>query len=149
MAHAILVAATAATAAGSILGAGSESKALRGEAAQLDYNAGQRRASSQRQAIDERRDADLAGSRALALAAASGGGADDPTVVNLVSGIHGEGEFRALTALYDGNTDAAQMEREADARRKEAKIAKRTGYLKAAGSILSSGSTLYDRFGGK
>lgn len=148
MAQALVAVGAVASGASTILGARSEAKQLKSEAAQLEYNAGQQRAASQRQAIDERRDADIAGSRALALAAASGGGADDPTVVNNIARISGEGEYRALTALYNGEVDARQMERDAVMRRKEAKNVKTASYLKAAGTILSAGSTLSDRFKG-
>lgn len=148
MAHALVAAGAVLSAGSTILGAGSEAKQLKSEARQLEYNAGQRRASSQRQAIDERRDADLAASRALALAAASGGGADDPTVVNNIAKISGEGEYRALTALYNGDVEARQMEQDAIARRKEAKNVKRAGYLEAAGTIISAGSSLSGRFKG-
>ena len=61
-------------------------------AVQLEEKAGQERAISQRKAVNVRRQAKLAESRALALAAASGGGASDPTVMNIISGIAGEGE---------------------------------------------------------
>ena len=40
------------------------------------------------------------------------------------------------------------MEQDAMARRKEAKNVKRAGYLKAAGTIISAGSSLSDRFKG-
>jgi hypothetical protein len=144
---ALLAAGTALSAGGSILGANSEAAALRSQAAQLDAQAGLERASSQRQAIDEKRQAKLAASRGLAIAAASGGGADDPSVVNALAGIEGEGEYRALTALYNGDQTALGMEDEAKAKRAGAKSVKTAGYLKAAGSILSSGASIYDRYG--
>lgn len=138
---------TALSAGGSIIGANSEAKEMRREAAQLEANAGIERASSQRRAIDERRQAKLAQSRGLAVAGASGGGIDDPTVLNLLSGIGGEGEYRALTALYEGEESARGMEAEAAARRRGAKATKTAGLLKGAGSIISAGSSLYDRYG--
>lgn len=151
MAHAIplgLALAGGALSAGStIIGAKAEARELRREAVQLETQAGQERASSQRQAIDERRQARLAQSRGLAVAAASGAGADDPTVVNLLAGIEGEGEYRALSALYSGEESARGMEAEAAARRRGAKATKRAGLVKAAGTIISSGASLYDRYG--
>jgi len=151
MAHAIpiglAVAGSVLSAGGSILGAKSEAKELRREAVQLETNAGLERASSQRRAMEERRQAQLAGSRGLAVAAASGGAADDPTVVNLLAGIEGEGEYRALTALYEGEETARGMEAEAAARRRGAKSAKKAGLIKAGSTILSAGSSLYDRYG--
>ena len=149
MAQALLAVGAGVNAVGTVIGGKSEAKQLKSEARQLERNAGLERATSQRQSIDERRQAELASSRALALTAASGGGADDPTVVNIISDLEGEGEYRALTALYNGEQSARGMEDEATARRKEAKNVKRASLFKAAGSILSSGSSLADRYAPK
>lgn len=134
------------SAGGTIIGANAEAKQLRSEAAQIEAQAGLERASSQRQAMDEKRQARLAASRGLAVAAASGAGADDPTVVNLLAGIEGEGEYRALSALYSGEESARGMEAEARAKRAGAKSTKTAGLLKAGGTILSAGTSIYDRF---
>lgn len=136
------------SAGGTILGAKSEAKQLRKEAAQLEANAGQERAVGQRAAMDERRQGRLASSRALAIAAASGASADDPTIVNALADLEGEGEYRALTALYEGNVAGDDLARQAQSRRKEAKNVKRASYFKAAGTILGAGSSLADRYGG-
>src|SRR5688500_11497475 len=42
-------------------------------------------AASQRQALEERRQGDLVASRALAVAAASGAGVSDPTVIDIIA----------------------------------------------------------------
>jgi hypothetical protein len=144
---ALTVAGTALSAGGSIIGANAEAKELRSEAAQLEAQAGLERASSHRQAIEERRQARLAASRGLAVAAASGASADDPTVVNALAGIEGEGEYRALTALYNGEEQARGMEAQAAANRRGAKSTKKAALFNAAGTVLSAGSTLYDRYG--
>lgn len=144
---ALAVGGAALSAGGSIIGAKAEAREMRREAAQLEAQAGLERASSQRQAIDERRQARLAASRGLAVAAASGASADDPTVVNILADIEGEGEYRALSALYSGEESARGMEADAKARRRGAKATKTAGYLNAAGSILSAGSTLYGKYG--
>lgn len=143
----LLVAGAALSAGGSIIGANSEAKEMRLQADQLDAQAGLERATSQRKAMEERRQGRLASSRTLALAAASGGGADDPSVVNTMADIAGEGEYRALTALYEGDESASSMEAEAAAKRRGAKSVKTAGAIKAAGSIISAGSTLYNRYG--
>ena len=143
----LAVAGSALSAGSTILGANSEAKQLRSEAEQIDIQAGKERASSQRAAIEERRQAKKVSSRALALAAASGGGASDPSVINNIAEIEGEGEYRALTALYNGEEAARGQEFEADNRRKEAKNVKKAALVKAAGTIISTGSTLHDRYG--
>lgn len=132
---------------GGIIGANENAKQLSYQADQLDRNAGNTRASSQRSSIDQRHKTDLASSRALALAAASGGGASDPTVVNNIAAIDGEGEFRALSALYDGDQEALGMEDKGKALRAEASNGKKAAWFNAAGSILKAGSTLYDKYG--
>jgi hypothetical protein len=116
------------------------------EAAQLNQQAGQERAVSQLDAITQRRSARYAQSRAQAVAAASGAGASDPTVVDVISGIAGEGEFQALTSLYTGEDRARGMEFSGKVRRREGKAAQAASYLKASGTLLSGESTWQDRY---
>lgn len=143
---AIMVAGSALSAGGTILGANSQAAEMRSQADQLDAQAGTTRASSQRQAIEEKRQADLLKSKGLALAAA-GGGADDPSVVNALANISGEGSYRAAAALYDGETQAQGYEAQAAADRRGAKSVKSAGAIKAVGTILNAGSSLYGKYG--
>lgn len=113
-------------------------KAAKEEAKQLERRAGSERASSQRSAAEQKREARLVQSRALALAASSGAGASDPTIVNMMADIEGEGEYRALTELYVGEERARGDEAAAKARRREGKVARNLGYLKAASTIFDS-----------
>lgn len=140
---------------GALIGAGGT--ILQGEAAnasgkseqmQLNQQAGQDRAISQIEATRVRRSARYAQSRALALAAASGAGASDPTVVNLIGGIAGEGEFQALSALYTGEESARGQEFAGKIARKEGSSAKTASYFKAAGTLLSGASSWADKYGG-
>lgn len=144
-----MVAGTALSAGGSILGANAEARALREQAAQLDAEAMTDRASSQRRMIEEKRQGRLAQSRAVAVAAASGGGADDPSIVNAVADLEGDSEYRALSALYEGETAARSKEAQAAANRRGAKAVKTAGVIKAVGSVLSTGSSMFDRYGKK
>lgn len=148
MSEALAIGGKVVSGVGTILSAQSQAKALKKEARQLDAQAGTERASSQRAAMEERRQARLAQSRGLALAAASGGGADDPTVMNLLADLEGEGEYRALTSLYEGEEQGRSLEAQADARRKEAKNAKRAGWMQGIGTILGAGTSMADRYGG-
>lgn len=128
--------------------AGSQEKELANyQASQLERNAGQSQAVAQRQAIEERRKARLLESRAQAVAAASGGGASDSTVVNLIGNIEKQGEYNALTALYNGDMQAANMKEEAGIRRKTGKAAAYAGQTQAASTILSGASSLYNKYG--
>lgn len=147
MAEAMAIGGAALKAGGSIFGGLSANKAAKAEARQLETQAGLERATSQRQAMEERRQARLLNSRALAVAAASGGGADDPSIVNLMSDIDGEGAYRALAALYEGETEAQGMEAQAKARRKEGKNAKIAGFINAGSSLLGAGSSMMEKYG--
>lgn len=118
-----------------------------------DQNAGQERAASQRVALDERRKATIASSRAKALGAAGGGGSD-PTVVNLVGDINTQGEYNALTALYTGEDRARSYEQGGDLAAYQGQIdsaatrAKGTaGFVGSIASTLTSaGKTLMDKY---
>ena len=146
---ALAVAGSALSAGGSIIGANSEARQLRDQAAQLDAQAGNDRASSQRAAIEERRKARYLVSNGIAAAAASGGGADDPSVINALSRLEGEGEYRALTQMYEGEEVAQGKESQARSNRRSAKAVKSAGILKAVSTILSTGSSLFGATGGK
>lgn len=128
------IAGTALQAAGTIA-AGNAAKA-QGEAArvaaefkaaQLRQQAGQERAASQRDAFTERKQAELASSRGLAIAAKSGGGVLNPTVVNLLGDIEAEGEYRALMQIYQGEERAVGLEHGADAALYEGEMAYNVG----------------------
>jgi hypothetical protein len=125
------------------------------EAEQLEQQAGQAIAASQRDALEERRKADLAASRALALAAASGGGASDTTVVNLIAGLKGEGAYRSAVAIYRGEDQARKMRMGAQGKRFEGAVAEEGGQFESAAyktmamaSLFDIGSSLATRYGG-
>jgi len=82
---------------------------------QLRQNAGQARASSQRQAYNVEEQSKMVMSRALAVAASSGGGASDPGVINIMAKIASEGAYRKAVALYEGEDAARRMGMQADA----------------------------------
>ena len=119
-----------------------EAAAQEGEAtaAQLITNAGQERASGQFAAAEELRKSDLMMSRMLAVAAASGGGVSDPTVVKIAGGIAQEGALAAATRRYTSESSARGMEAQADAARRTGQARKRASYWQAAGGLLSTAS---------
>lgn len=128
------------------------------QAAQLRQNAGQAQASAQRQAFDVDRQSQYIASTALAHAAASGGGASDPTVVNLIARNASEFAYRKAVALYQGDDKARLDNLQADAKEYEGANTKansdKVGYaqLFSAGTTLMKGSardaSLLQRFGG-
>lgn len=131
---------------------------------QIRQGGGEAFAEAQRAAIGEEERAKLVASRALAVAAASGGGASDPTVVNMIAKIASEGAYRKSAALYRGASEEQAANYKADMVEWEGKAARTKAYVNAAGSVFSAGTTLmtgaargrnlevggsmYDRFGG-
>jgi hypothetical protein len=167
MAQALAIAATAITAVGTLVGGAVEADAARAEgkaaqqianfqARQMEQQAGQERAVSQREAIEQRRRARLAQSRALAIAAASGGGTGG-TVQDILATLGAEGEMNAQAALYEGEEAARGLETQAAATRSQgryANVSSRTAarnmrvssYLSAAGTLMSDGSSFYSKY---
>lgn len=128
---------------------------LDSEAARLDQNAGQARAVAQRQAELDRKKTALLVSHGIAVAAAGGGGTDDPTVTKLISSISGEGAYRSAIDIYNGEAAARDMETNAGMRRNEADTARSTGAareraatLGAYGALAQGGAGLYAKYGG-
>jgi hypothetical protein len=128
------------------------------QAAQLRQNANSAEAASQRTAFDIDRQTQFITSRALAVAASSGGGASDPTVVNLIARDAGEGAYQKQLALYGGQ-DRARLDLEsADAKEYEGKSTLvnslevgAAAYAGGATNLLKSqarGASLFQRFGG-
>lgn len=128
------------------------------QAAQLRQNANSAEAASQRSAFDIDRQTQFITSRALAVAAGSGGGASDPSVVRLIARDAGEGAYQKQLALY-GGTDRARLDLEqADAKTFEGKTTMlnsaevgAAAYAGGATNLLKSrakGASLLQRFGG-
>lgn len=84
--------------------------ALDNEAAQLTQAAGQTRASAQADAAIKRRAGAYAASKAQALQAAGGADPDSVTAVDNEINLTGQGEYNALTALYNGEEKARGMD---------------------------------------
>lgn len=120
--------------------------AARLEAKQLEAKANEERAVSQRRAIQARRIAERAKGRARAIAAASGGGVDDPTVQNILGELEDQGTFNVLSELYSGEASGQGLEFAAAERRSAGKAYRRRARLAAVGNLLEGGTTLYDRY---
>jgi hypothetical protein len=117
------------------------------QAAQMEQQAGQERATSQRVAIEERRRAAIAGSNAQAAAASSGGGATDPTVLNIQGGLAGQGEYNALTALFEGEEKARGLNLQAASTRMQGKQAKKAGMISGFSTIIGgAGNALMAKY---
>lgn len=140
-----IVVATAVQASSTLQAGKAEQRAAEHQAAQARQQAGQERASSQRAAIEQRRQGRFLASKALARAAASGAGAGDPTVENILGNIGAEGEFRALNELFIGEERARGLETQADLKIFEGKEARRASKTQAFTQVLGGGASVFDR----
>lgn len=123
-------------------------------AEQAEQQAGVAIAISQRTAAEQRRQANLVASRALAVASASGAGVSDPTMVKILSDVRGEGVYRASVALYEGEARARQLRLDAAAGRVgglEAQIAGLTreqgAGIAGVGRAAGAAGSLYANYG--
>lgn len=139
---------------GTVLNAGSQvaggyqaNKAARFEAAQADVNAGQAQAASQRNAADEARKGAFVASKAQALAAASGAGATDPTVVTNIAEIARETAYRESMAMYGGDERARAFKTQAAALRAQGSAAQRAGWMSGFGTIVKGADSLFGKYG--
>jgi hypothetical protein len=124
-------------------------------AAESERQAGLAIALSQREAIEQRRLGDIEASRALAVAAASGAGAADPTIVRILSAAKGEAAYRANVALYEGEERSRQLRIAAFSERamgsaelQEGLDRARAYELHGTGSLIRTGSNLFLKYGG-
>jgi len=104
-------------------------------------------AEAQREALNERKKASYAASRALAVSAASGAGVSNPTVQNILGDIEAEGDYRVLSSLYAGDTDAALANFAAGSTRRTGRARQRGAYMNAGSTILGGASDFYSKYG--
>lgn len=118
------------------------------EASRDERDALSAQAESQQQALNERRRAKFLRSRALAVAGASGAGiSEDPTVGNILSDIETEGEYRALSALYEGDSLAEGLRSGSQSKRRMAKAYEISAGANAAGTLAGGAYSFYSRYG--
>lgn len=126
------------------------------QSGQMRANADEAIASSQRSALDVQRNQEYVASRALAVAAASGGGASDPTVINLIARTAGESAYRKSVALYQGADKARALDAQASATDYGGALAADRGRenqssanIGAYSTLMKSGASLFQKYGGK
>ena len=125
------------------------------QARQAEQNAGTAVAIAQRQAEEAKRQGRYVASRALAVLAASGGGASDPGAVRILANAEAEGAYRAQMAVYEGESRARALRMEAAAARASGQnavvsAASRANAMLIGGASrgLSGSMSLYQRYGG-
>lgn len=111
---------------------------------------------AQREAIQERKKARYLRSRALAVAGASGAGAGDKQVSDILSDIDTEGEMNAMNILYSGNERARVLRSSAAAKRSEGRGYRSAAYGRSAATLFQgaadfagSNPTFFQKYGGE
>jgi hypothetical protein len=92
----------------------------------------------------ERRQARLVSS---AIQARAGGGGLDPGVVDLEEDVAGEGEYRALSAIFAGDSGALGANNAAEAALRTGSARAKAYDYQTASTVLQSGSSMYSRYG--
>lgn len=132
---------------------------LEGGASRYNTVAGQEEASAQRLSSEKKRQAKLIESRIIAQTAAAGGDTTDKNISDLLANTAGEGEYAALSALYEGETradvlrnEAINLRNKAMFTRYEGKQVRRAANMAAIGTILGTGAqgaSFYSKYNNK
>jgi len=142
---ALLIGGSVLGAAGSVIGGIQAQQQADYQAKVQRRQAEEARAASQREAIRRAREARYVLSRQQAIAAASGGSATDPTVLDLMGDVAGEGEYQKAAALYEGNARGSSLEAQAALNRMAGRQAMLGGFVNA-GTTLLSGASQWARY---
>lgn len=117
-----------------------QKSALDTAAGQLTQEAGQSVASGIQGAIGDRRRAAYVASNARARIAGGGLATTGTSAQETIGGIKGQGEFGALTSLYQGEDRASELNFRADQMRNQGDNAVASGWL-------SGGTSFYGKYG--
>ncbi len=124
-------------AAGQLIKGAKAKKLKEAEAVAYRDAAMRRKAVAHREMAEEERKKDFIYSRAVAVAAFSGAGVDDPGMVALLGDLNAEGEYRILSRLYAGENEAEGLLFRAEAARREGQAAQDASYVSAVESAVS------------
>lgn len=91
---------------------------------------------AQQQADAKRRETNLLLSRQKAVAAASGAGASDPSVLSVMEKTKAQGDYSAMMDMYNGTVSRSDLYAEGDTVRRE-------GKSKLRGSFMDAATTIY------
>ncbi|WP_442582541.1 hypothetical protein ACSBOB_11590 [Mesorhizobium sp. ASY16-5R] len=129
------------SAVGSVAGGISAKQNADAQADAAERQANEARAVSQREAVQRSKEAKLLISRQQALAAASGGGATDPSVLTNTGEIGKQGWLNSQTALYEGESQGRALE-------DSAAIGRWQGRKEMFAGFVDAGSTTLNGLGG-
>jgi hypothetical protein len=131
-----------------------QNEAAQFAAQQLRQNADAVQGATQRTAGDIGRQAQYVMSTQMARAAASGAGASDPSVISLMARTSAMTSYKQQTVLYQGESQARQMNLQAEADiwsgQEESRIAGKASSaadLGAAATLTKGGVSLYEKYG--
>lgn len=116
-------------------------------AAQDTQAASNAAASGQRALIEQNKETARVESNYAAGAAGSGGTTTDPTANANLAMIGAEGNYRAATAMYEGQSKAQALTNEANTAQLSGTIAQTAANNKAYGTAISSASSLFEKYG--
>lgn len=145
----IMLAGTAVGAASQIQQGQQQKQMAAEEARQMQEQAKNEYATSQIQAMEDRRQSQLAQSRAQAVAAASGADATSNSFVRNISDMEGQGELNALTSLWGGSERMRQLNNQASMTKYSGQQSAKAANIGAVSSLIQGGSSLYQKYGGK
>lgn len=117
---------------------GKEQEKLKLREAQAYRDAADRRqAAMTHEAAEETRKRDFMYSRALAVAGAQTGDPSDAGIQTLLADLNAEGDYRILSTIWVGQTEAEGLRFRAEAARREGRAAKTASYVSAVTSAVS------------
>lgn len=134
-----------------VLGGMRSSRAMRREARLRQeiagINAQQRVAAGQQAAFEEERQARLAQSRALALAAASGASPSGGSSERVIADVGAEGAYRAALQVYAAKEDARVIRLTGDMEASSLRSQARAARFGAAADLFSGVGSMYAKYG--
>ncbi|NSY17266.1 hypothetical protein [Neorhizobium sp. AL 9.2.2] len=107
------------------------------QADQMEQQAKDKMAVASRDAEQEGKKKDALLSRQVALAANSGGGVQNQSVLKILEDTEAAGQYNVSTAIYNGQQEAAGLRSQAEATRMEGRAASSGAALGAAGTLIS------------
>jgi hypothetical protein len=142
-----LIAGTALSAGSKIYGGMRQKEAMDQSASMMNTEATQSVASGIQGAIADRRRATYVASNARARTAASGLTTTGTTAEANVGNIRAQGEYNALTSLYQGQDRAQELNFRAGQLRNEGSASQTAGWIGGISSVLSGGTNFFDKYG--
>lgn len=113
------------------------------QAKQYQLKAQQENAMAQRQAVERKRQIDLASSRARAVSAASGVVSASPSVANILAGLDREADYAFDSAMVAGEESATGLRTASDVQLLAGKQARQASIYGALANVSQFASTAY------